>query len=256
MRRRRSQVAFSLFPFLSILICVIGTLALVIAALALRQVASEVAGRESQLDHDRSASLARADGARADARRAALERIQRRVAVLRQVLRERALDPDAPPDEIAKLVAARSAEAQAKERVPQLEREAAELERALATANAQVEALGASTKADPSRIALQPSGSGVALVPYFVECRRDGLLVHAHDDGWSQPLRLDDPVDSAQFTRFLRRARTLEDSTIIFLIRPSGVGTYRSASQRAREANVRHGKLPLPGNGAIDFSLL
>ena len=50
----------------------------------------------------------------------------------------------------------------------------------------------------------------------------------------------------------IRRSARPERS-LIFLIRPDGVGTYDSAALEARKMKTRNGKLPLPGFGAIDF---
>ena len=67
-RRARGELAVSLFPFLSILACVIGTLTLLFAALAVNQVAEDLASRSEEstpspeLEAERAAvrSLARA----------------------------------------------------------------------------------------------------------------------------------------------------------------------------------------------------
>jgi hypothetical protein len=55
------------------------------------------------------------------------------------------------------------------------------------------------------------------------------------------------------YGRYLRRVRVIRDAIVIFLIRPDGVDTYAIASQVAENHQVRHAKLPLPGEGELDF---
>jgi hypothetical protein len=42
---------------------------------------------------------------------------------------------------------------------------------------------------------------------------------------------------------------------VIFLIRPDGIDSYRWAASQTGRAYVRHAKLPLPGQGELEFAL-
>jgi len=43
---------------------------------------------------------------------------------------------------------------------------------------------------------------------------------------------------------------------VIFLIRPDGVESFFEAENVANQFKVRNAKLPLPGDGDLDFSLM
>lgn len=217
-RRRRSRVpALSLFPFLSVLACVIGALTLMIAALAIGQLATET------VDVDAFAAVR----ARVEAGVAERDALTARIAW--------------------------SEAAQLEERARALTLERDRL-------RAQVEALsdelaGRSALPTEPRIQLQPSGSGQRLLPRFAECRAGDVRLR-EPGGWGDPIPVEQLRTSARFHRFLRGAAATRRGTVIFLIRPDGVRSFNAASAVAARLGVRHGKLPLPGQGEIDLSLL
>ena len=61
--------------------------------------------------------------------------------------------------------------------------------------------------------------------------------------------------DNSRFSAFLQRIRSVRDGTVVFLIRPDGVETYGWARERTGRLYVRHAKLPLPGQGDLEFAL-
>ena len=61
---------------------------------------------------------------------------------------------------------------------------------------------------------------------------------------------------SVDYKKFLRRLRVVNRGLLVFLIRPDGVGTFNEAEAVANRLKVRNAKLPLPGDGALDFGLL
>ena len=65
-----------------------------------------------------------------------------------------------------------------------------------------------------------------------------------------------DLATSAAFMDLLGDVRRDPSGTLILLIRPDGVPAHDLAARLARDQGVRHGKLPLPGFGALDFHLL
>jgi hypothetical protein len=50
--------------------------------------------------------------------------------------------------------------------------------------------------------------------------------------------------------------RFRDGATVIFLIRTGGVPAFESAARQATSSGVRHGEIPLPGDGELDFSEL
>ncbi len=79
--------------------------------------------------------------------------------------------------------------------------------------------------------------------------------MHRASDGWTFPVPVSELHGESQFKVFLRRVRAIQGGIVIFLIRPDGVETHRQAERAARALNVRQAKLPLPGDGEIQFAL-
>ena len=251
-RRKRNELSVSLFPFLSVLSCVIGTLTLMIAASAIGRVAEDLeeealppleALQELLTDADLDPLLAAIEAARDLA--ADLEG-------LRSQLRAAGFDPDEEPD-LLEAIRVRAELARLRERAKELE----DAERVLDEALGRVEK-ESSERARRSRkapITIQPHGEGSGLVPTFVECAADGLRIHRASDGRSVLLRTDDLAEAARFQAVLRRIRVTRGGTVIFLIRPDGVESYEFALKEVEKLRMRYGKLPLPGQGPLDFSL-
>jgi hypothetical protein len=216
-RRRRSAPSISLFPFLSVLNCLIGTLTLLIVALAVGQMATD--GVDVEAFEAAAATVASGTAER--------DELRARVA----------------------WAAARDLERRAGALEAELERLRVEL------AASGRELSGRSALPSEPRIQLQPSGSGRSLVPHFAECRAGALRLRGAGR-WSAPIAVEGLGVSAELRRFLLDATSRRGGTVIFLIRPDGVATYNAASALASRLGVRHAKLPLPGQGEIDLSLL
>ena len=247
--RRRPRDEISLFPFLSILACVIGTLALLIAALAIGQVARDL------LASDEPAPLElaelRSDAASLERRIEAARWRRARLEAKRAELRALGLDPDGRgADDIAQ----RIEWLELRRRSEQLEERRDRLAGEAETLNALL--VAEDDDAAKGGITLLPSGSADALRPFFVECLESVVRVHRHDEGWNIPLDLTRQSDRAKFVRFLEGVRDEYDATVVFLIRPNGVKTYHDALAKTRSVAVRHAKLPLPNEAALDFGRL
>jgi len=248
--RRRRELGVSLFPFLSVLACVIGTLTLLIAALAVGQVASDLLSdsEQARLRHDARAQrleIAALERAVAEVE-SALEqlealRAERRTLELARA-RPGARGREAPDDEARRL----------EREIAELERRRAEQREAARGLSAQVDYAGSAAGAP--RITIEPAGAGPLLKPFFVECTEQGLEIHKPGEDWSIFLPLDEVQAGTRFQSFLQRVRAIRDGTVIFLIRPRGVLAYDRAVVEARKSLVRHAKLPLPGDGELDFS--
>ena len=104
-------------------------------------------------------------------------------------------------------------------------------------------------------IRILPHGEERALTPFFIECREEGVRVYHKNLEESLYLSRSDPNDTSAFRLFLQRVRVVPTGTAIFLIRPDGIETYYWARLLAGQLYVRHAKLPLPGQGELDFAL-
>ena len=252
-QRRDRELASSLFPFLSVLACVIGTLTLLIAALAMNQMVRGLQGPDPSAEERPEVATQRAE---VRALERALERarsIEAERANLRAALKALNLPLAHDPAETAAQLASRlEAAALARER-ERLERESLALDRALVGMTRVVER---DREQDDTRaIRIHPLGRGKALRPFFVECRPGGVRLFY--EGLEDSLFLDrnSPRGESQFEKFLRRARALRNHTVIFLIRPDGVDTYNWALEQIGSIALRHAKLPLPGQGELEFAL-
>ncbi len=261
-RRKGGSPTVSLFPFLSILACVIGVLTLLITAIALGQLdPAELARIEQQLveQRERAERFAEAQTkvnaldtevrdakrriAQFEADRDELDKLTAQAAQLteqRDKLRAERDDPGGLVTE-SKKVAEQTAEAKAER-----DRLAKQLE------SVQQEIKDRKGPPAPPRVVVQPGGSGVGLQPTFIECGPAEVVVHVKPT----PLRIRraDLPKSDAYLKLLDRIADAEKQTVVFLLRDKGVGTYYTARNIARQRFARNGKLPIIGAGPIDLT--
>jgi hypothetical protein len=253
-RRRRADLPGTLFPFLSVLACVIGTLTLLIATVAISSVGTGL------LDIARLEAL-RDDRATAEAELASLEdsAVKARVALAalsdkRSEFAKLGLLELPTPAERERSARLRIEAERLRRDVVAARSERARLSTSLARAKAEFDARSDSTDLRP--IQLRPSGSGRDLRPFFIECGSNGLVLHRR--GESLPLAMDrgEAIGDAPYVVFLRRVRATPGASVVFMVRPDAVAICLRAEQMAESVGVRQGRLPLPGQGVIDFSLV
>jgi cell division protein FtsB len=255
-RRKSGAPEISLFPFLSILACVIGTLTLMITALALGQMdnpmVEEVAKHESleklvaenqataeQLRKDIDQAIAESEEKNGDltALRSQFDRLEQEAERLRNLPPPKADMPKV--DTLAH-----------KQRIAALQQEIATLESRIEGLTKQLEDL----KIPPEAVVrIQPGGTGVGLNPTFVECAATRLVVFEGDK--PHMVRRADIRTDAKFLELLTRIADSEKDTLVFLVRDDAVSTYIAARTVATEKYARNGKLPVIGQGKIDLSL-
>jgi hypothetical protein len=254
MSRRKREPDSSLFPFLSVLACVIGTLTLMIAALAVGQVAESLA-EGAELDPTQIEQLAaeRAELAALEERIQSAEQLGEELAAARAELRALGVDPEQRESDRRRAVRARATAAQLARRLQELEQQESQLSGSIQGIETD---LSQDSEDDENRpIRILPQGTAPALRPFFVECRAEGVRIYSDNLGESWYLEFGVVEDDARFAGFLQRVRTVRDGSVMFLIRPDGIETYMQARYRADNAYVRHAKLPLPSQGALDFRL-
>lgn len=259
-RRQKSQVTISLFPFLSILACVIGTLTLLITAMALGQMDNDtVISAEKyqkvidQIRKDYEASLEL---------RKKLDEIEAKAGDLLKKL----ADARVKLDELLSLKAALLARQneskpddeilvfdplQAQKRLKELESEIQQQEEAKEKLMAEIKRRKEPPK--EAEVMIQPSGSGTDLDPTFVECTPAGIAIYDGPD--AHRVRRADLGTDETFLALLERIAGAEKKTIIFLVRDDGLGTYYAARDVANLNGARNGKLPVIGHGKLDLSL-
>jgi len=254
--------AVSLFPFLSVLACVIGVLAMLVVALALSQVTKDDPRDE-------------AEKRRAEERLRQFREIQEQLQVDRKELeRLRKLVKELEAQQKAKLAQIEAFKKKNDDRLKQLERQRELLKlvtdiellkQRVAGLTADIGELREENKKleeelkrrkSPrhyATVTIRPGGSGVGLKPSFVECGASGIVIHTNDP--PPRVRTADLKLSQAFTNLLACVSADTNKTIVFLVREDGAGAYFAASRIATELGVRNGKLPVMGQGNIDLSL-
>ncbi len=254
-RRRNDALAVSLFPFLSVLACVIGTLTLLLAALAIGSVTGP--SLESVEMAERFQALQRsmmADSEELDRILEQLSEVEERHRIkesLRARLTGLGLASDIDLEELDGIVRLSKEQKKLRDQRRSLEREDARQRASIAKAEAKIEGREAERVGAP--IVIDPSGFGREQRPWLVECTSDHLKLHRPQADWTHRIPENEILADAEFKRFLLRIRAIRNGLVIFLIRPDGVPTYDLAARAADRQGVRHAKLPLPGAGRLDL---
>lgn len=254
-RRDRSSLTVSLFPFLSVLACVIGVLTLLLAAIAIGQVgggslaAARLAERSQQL-LERIEAL-RGQLGEFEGRLAAHDQAKQSTQALHLRLAGLGLEQDIPLEELQGIVAASREAAGLESRHARLVQEADAAERAVSETRKEIAARQA--RLDTAPIRILPSGLGKEQRPYFVECAEDYIELHSSQSDFSYRVPREEIALRDDFKRFLRQVKSIHNGLVVFLVRPQGVASLHEASLLADQLGVRSARLPLPGAGNIDL---
>ena len=257
-RRRRHDSDVSLFPFLSVLACVIGTLILLLSAVAVGGIGERsldqvrlserfeaveifLTGSEALLE-DFEAQLARRKAEIDDAEKIGLQ------------LSGLGLNPDISLEELEQLLALRKERAKADAASRKITQQATELDAEIDRKSEEMRQRDANRLRAP--ILIDPTGIGPDYRPFLEECTREYLELHHSRGDFSFRIPSDEIARSAEYEKFLRRVRSINRGLVIFLIRPDGVESFFEAENVANQFKVRNAKLPLPGDGDLDFSLM
>ena len=274
-RRRASRQSVSLFPFLSILACVIGVLTLMITALALSQMntksddeaiaRAEEAERLRELLQDGREEVATsvADVKRALAILDEIEKLRKELARSQSELdkllaaqKERQQAAKKAQDLTAKdkvLKAKLQVEADRwSQRIAAIKKEIAELaEKALPL---RKEVARRKRPPEAASVIVQPGGTGRDVRPTFIECSAEGMVLYDSDP----PHRIGKQEkfeENKRFLELLARVRKQPTGTVVFLVRTDGLGVYQKARTIAWGRETRNGKLPLIGQGKVDLTM-
>jgi len=258
-RRKNSTSSVSLFPFLSILACVIGTLTLLIVGLALGQMSGDDLASANRL-HEAESQIKKLTPE--------IQRLQREIAnsksgasetqKLIAELQARSQKLKAEEDRLVKLVNTSTKikipqvdEAHHKKVIEELLAKIAELQEQIKKLRDEI----AKKKLPPeeARVLIRPGGTGVNIDPTFVECAAGSIVIY---EGKKETrVRRNVLKTDKHWTALLDRLAKNPKASIIFLVRDDGLGTYRDARNVAQEHYTRNGKLPVIGHGKIDLSI-
>ena len=248
----------SLFPFLSILACIIGVLTLMISTLALSQMDTEAvvaAEAYEKLEEDLVASeteindltqqiqaeSGKTEAARKKSELLKLKRENAETLELFLVAREEATRLEAKIDPEATELQQESLEMLAadlktyQEQVAQFKKELANRE----------------LPPEEGEFSVLPGGSGIGVVPRFIECTSNEIVLHH----LAQPLRVRvNAIETdKELLKLLNEVAGTTGGKVIFLVREDGVLVYRRAKRFVDSLEVENGKLPVLGQGRINL---
>ena len=265
-RKSRNENGVSLFPFMSILACLIGILTLMISvSMQVQQMEQEGQTEEElaraltnhdlkkkaitmeqeikklnqQLEKDHSTS-------------AELQKIKDKKIVLTMALDElkKADKSDDTDISLQKLLE------NLKKEITSLKKERPPLAVRLKELQAELKARKEAPKPKES-VVIRPRGISErgARNIFFIECNRTGIVIMTE----GKPGKLISTAtiaNSGTFNKHLDTIKKTRDSMVLFLIRKSGRDAYRWAAGIAEtKYELTTGKLPIPNDGKIDLSL-
>ncbi|MFK7850254.1 MAG: hypothetical protein AB8D78_04675 [Akkermansiaceae bacterium] len=263
-RRNTSGEGVSLFPFMSILACLIGILTLMISvSMQVNQIQSEgqteverlraVENRDLKNEAKKMESEIQSlekDLEREKASSAQLAKLQDRKIILREKIAETSKDPKQTDAQLQKRIEVMRKEITAlKNERPKLEEKLDELEKELAARK--------NPPKPKESVVVRPGGTGIRVATrlFFVECNSTGIVIRP-EKGEPKKISQAAITKSPEYNRFLDEVKATRDSMVLFLIRKSGTSSYRWAAGWAESKyEVLSGKLPIPNDGEIDLSL-
>jgi len=261
---RGDGIRLSLFPFMSVLACTIGVLTLLLLSLSLTSVgasrlAQDAAGR-SDTAEPLERGVARADEEaaaeldRLERERERLEEVAARWAKLDAELKARGLPAGADLETIRREIGRREARSERSEALERIEVRLAAIRSEREGLEASIEVLESRRKTLP--ILIDPTGLSRDQKPYFMEADDGGLTAYRATDDLEYFVPLEEVGSHGDFARYLRRVRATPGALLVLLVRPGGVEAMERAHALARTAGIRVARMPLPGEGELDWRLL
>mgnify|MGYP005845118391 CR=1 FL=1 len=261
---RGDGVRLSLFPFMSVLACTIGVLTLLLLSLSLTSVGGSRLAQDATGPFEEEMPL-EAEAVRVDERAAAeLARLEQERERLRQVaarwakldrqLEARGLPAGRELEAIRRAIDRREVRAQRSDELDRIESRLAELRSEREGIEASIEALESRRKTLP--ILIDPTGLSRDQKPYFMEADGGGLTAYRATDDLEYFIPLEQVGSHGDFARYLRRVRATPGALLVLLVRPGGVKAMERAHALARNAGIRVARMPLPGEGELDWRLL
>jgi hypothetical protein len=269
-RRQSEGGEVSLFPFLSILACLIGALVFMIVVLVMAQM-DKAKGRDPE-DIRRSQEHIKLKKEIEDRKKldvvlkeklATLEELQKQVSEKeQQFIKLRKLLSTSKDIQEANMKISQQMQKELDDLLTEIEGlklQQVESKKEIATLLAEIKKrqVPADKKIPP--VVVQPSGSGMPedTKVFFVEAGGGALKILG---AWGEDYRLSATpevvVADAKFNHFLAEIAKNPKSLILFLVRDDGAGAFNNGAGRAEaDYSIRVGKLPIPGRGVLDLAL-
>ncbi len=249
----------SLFPFLSIVACVIGVLTLMIATVTVQQMNTADAALITAYEHTEQAIVTRNEELKrlkqlldeklgkamsqmhqqTEANEKELERLVKELekanAELEKMKEVKVVIPTLDPSKRESVTSMKGELKELTEKIAQLEKD-----------------LSGRKEASQSRVTVLPGGSGVDFKPHFIECAESSLVLHDLDP--PKTIRVNEMVTDKDFLAILGKVANSTNDTIVFLLRSNALGTYNAVKKLCDDRSIRNGRLPVVGDGKVDLS--
>jgi hypothetical protein len=260
--RRNEDEGVSLFPFMSILACLIGILTLMISVSMTANQAKQGLSQEEldrakendklkremvKIQEDIEALKEKSKTENASA--LDLQKLQNQQKKLKKTL-DQLEKPDEDKAQLEQKIKMMRLETAA------IQKEQPTLEKRIAELKAELEKRKIQPKPKES-VQISPGGSMRALQGKlrFVECSSTGIVIREKN---KEPITISTAAiaESVEFAEFCTRTASIKDGQVVFLLRKAGQGSYRWAAGVAQTTyGLNVGKLPIPNDGEIDLSL-
>lgn len=247
----REQTKVSLFPFMSVLACTIGALMLLLVAMSLAAVGASDASVRAYAE---TRELVEADRAGLERDRRLIEDAETLWAEVDDALMARGLDSGLSLSSIEGALDREERRRILEARLAEIEDEEERLRDDDESIATTIDVLESRRETLP--ILIDSTGLSRRHHPYFIECDAGGVTAYRARDDFRYFVAKEDISTSGDFGRYLMRARAEPGALLVLLVRPDGIETMLRAGNAARGAGLRVARLPLPGNGELDWSLL
>jgi chaperonin cofactor prefoldin len=265
-RRKNNDGGVSLFPFMSILACLIGILTLMISV---SMKAKEI-DQEGRTEEEMARAVANRDmKKKAKTLTKEIKKLSERLkkekstAAEMAKLEEHKIVLRTKFDEIQKAKDPMETDAELQKKLENLKQEISQLKRERPPLAKQLAALQEELKKrkEPPKVVesvvIRPGGIGSreARNLFFIECTSTGIVLHS-DDSPSKLISTATIETNEDFNNLLEKVKRTRDSMVLFLIRKGGNTAYQWAAGTAEtKYKINTGKLPIPNEGIIDLSL-
>jgi seryl-tRNA synthetase len=265
-RARPSAPSVSLFPFMSILACLVGTIVVMICILSIIQ-AQRAGGRpKSEIEDSMKYVAAQQE---LQALQAKMKSLQLQITQNQDVA-ENVKQQQADLEARLILLRRRMEAAQNSEKVNRelqkeleqillqlaaLNREKPEYLKQIAALNKELAARKKAPKELLPKVVVQAGGSGVAQGGnlFFVEATSGAIVIHKSKTE-KQRITYGSIGTDQDYDAFLQAASKVPNAMLVFLIREDGWYSYsRAAGWAESKFSLKTGKLPIPTKGEIDL---
>lgn len=266
-RRSSSEGGVSLFPFMSILACLIGILTLLISV---TMQVKNMDRKEGQTEEERALAVENRDLKLAVKKaekeiEAVAERLKKErttVAVLEKV-KDQQIVLQERLDKLKKAEDKTKSDEELQKIAENLKKEIAALKKERPPLNKRMEELQKLIKErkeapePPKSVQVRPGGVGLnkARNIFFVDCTSTGIVILDRGAGTKRISKGAIPTNG-EYKAFLEKVKKTRDSMVLYLVRRTGNESYLWAAGEAEtKFKLTTGKLPIPNDGKLDLSL-